>query len=166
LFVTRTRFIVFGLALFVFALPVAAQLKYGVTVTADKNTDFKTLKTYVWEPGWHSNDKKVHAQIVSAIDRELKALGFQLKTSGPSDVIVKYAALRRIDVEVNVLGSADQPRRQFDVGSLQVLMLHPGTGAELLRARIDKPIDVAPAQIEAAVNSAVAEIFAKYPTRK
>ena len=163
---TRTRFIVFGLALIAFALPVAAQLKYGVTVIADKNTDFKTLKTYVWEPGWHSHDKKVHGQIVSAIDRELKALGFQLKASGPSDVVVKYAALRRIDVEVNTLGGVDQARRQFDVGSLLVLMLHPGTGAELLRARLDKPIDVAQDKIEATVNSAVAEIFAKYPTKK
>ena len=163
---TRTRFIVFGLALFVFALPVAAQLKYGVTVIADKDTDFKTLKTYVWESGWHSNDKKVHAQIVSAIDRELKALGFQLKASGPSDVVVKYAALRRIDVEVNVMAGADQARRQFDVGSLLVLMLQPGTGKELLRARLDKPIDVAADKIEATVNSAVAEIFAKYPTKK
>ena len=163
---TRTRFIVFGLALLVSALPGAAQLKYGATVTANKTTDFKSLKTYVWEPGWHSNDKKVHAQIVSAIDRELKALGFQLKTSGPSDVVVKYAALRRIDVEVDTLGGVDQARRQFDVGSLLVLMLQPGTGTELLRARLDKPIDVAPDKIEATVNSAVAEIFAKYPTRK
>ena len=164
--VTRTRFIVFSLALLVFALPAAAQLKYGVTVIADKNTDFKTLKTYVWEPGWHSNDKKVHALIVSAIDRELKALGFQLKTSGPSDVVVKYAALRRIDVDVDMRASADLPRAQFDVGSLLVLMLKPGTSTELLRARLDKPIDAAQDKVEATVNSAVAEIFAKYPTKK
>jgi hypothetical protein len=36
---------------------------------------------------------------------------------------------------------------------------------ELLRLRIDKPIDIAPDQMVATVNSVVTELFAKYPTR-
>ena len=95
------RLAVVGLALIAFALPVAAQTKYTATVTADKATDFTKLKMYVWQSGWDANDKKVHAQIVAAIDRELKALGFKLKPAAPADVVVKYAVLRRIDVEVS-----------------------------------------------------------------
>jgi hypothetical protein len=153
------------LVLTAFALPVAAQLTYGVTVITDKNTDFKKLKTYVWQSGWDANDKNAHALIVAAVNREMKALGFELKAAGPSDVVVKYAALRRIDVEVSMTADPDATRRQFDVGSLLLLMLEPGTGKELLRARLNKPIELDPGKAENTINSAVAEIFAKYPGR-
>ncbi len=102
---------------------------------------------------------------MAAVDRELKTLGFTLKSSGPADVVVRYAALRRIDVDVSMKGEADVPRQKIDVGSLLVLMLDPPSGKELLRARLDKPIELDPATIGATVNSAVAEIFAAYPTR-
>jgi hypothetical protein len=157
--------VLIGLVLVSFALPLAAQVKYGATVTADKATDFTKLKTYVWQSGWDANDKSVHAQIVSAVDKELKALGFELKASGPSDVIVKYASLRRIDVEADVKGDATTPRRQLDVGSLIVVMIDPATKKELLRGRVDKPMEIDPAQMPATITSFVADLFAKYPTR-
>jgi len=157
--------ILIGLVVAAVTLAHAGQPKYGATVTADKATDFTKLKTYVWQSGWDANDKKVHAQIVSAIDKELKALGFELKTTGPSDVIVKYASLRRIDVQADVKGDATTPRQQLDVGTLVVLMLQPGTGKELLRARVEKPIEIESAQLPATITAAVGEIFAKYPTR-
>ena len=163
------RFAIAALALVAFSLPIAAQgpLEYGVNVVTDKSADFTKLKTYVWQSGWDAGDRKVHTQIVGAVDRELKALGMTLKTSGPSDVVVKYAALRQIDVEVvSNLGDENAARRQFDVGSLLLLMLEPGTGKELFRARLNKPIEVDPAKVDATVSSAVAEIFAKYPTKK
>jgi hypothetical protein len=80
-------------------------------------------------------------------------------------VIVKYAALRRIDVEANMKADATTPRRQIDVGSLLIQMLEPGTGKELFHGRVDKPIDTDPEQLTAAINAAVADVFAKYPTR-
>lgn len=160
------RLVIACLALIAFALPVAGQPKFGVTVTADKATDFKKFKTYAWQTGWDAVDKKVHAQIVSAIDREMKALGLELKTTGPADVLVKYAALRRIDVQVSTKATGGEaPRNQVDVASLQVSMLEPGTGKEVLHARLDKPVDIDPAKMEATINALVAEIFAQYPTR-
>jgi hypothetical protein len=159
------RRIVLALALALVALPIAAQPKYGVTVTADKGTDFKTIKTYVWQSGWDANDRKVHTMIVGAIDKELKALGLERKSSAPADVVVKYAALRRIDVQVSTNVGADVPRKQLDVGSLVVLMLQPGTSKELLRARVDQPIEVDLDKVEATINHAVGQIFAQYPTR-
>jgi hypothetical protein len=155
-----------GLALIAFVLTVSAQPKYGVTVVADKGTDFKKLKTYVWKSGWDASERKAHEAIVAAIDREMKGLGFELKASGPSDVILKYGAMRRIDVEISTLGSQlDKPRNQIDVGSLIVLMLDPATSKELLRMRLDRPIEIAPDKMEATIGAGVTEIFAHYPTR-
>jgi len=159
------RIAIVALMLFAFALPASGQTKYGATVMPDKATDFTKIKTYVWQPGWDANDKKAHALIVAAVDRELKTLGLEKKTAGPSDVIVKYASLRRIDVDLTAKPVPEQPRRQIDVGSLVVLMLDPASGKELLRARVDKQIELDPNQAEAIVNSAVAELFAQYPTR-
>jgi hypothetical protein len=147
-----------------FVVSAAAQTKYGVTVTADKATDFKTIRSYVWEAGWETPNRTVHAQIVAAVDRELKALGLEKKASGPSDVIVKYASLRRVDTSANPRAELGSSAQQ-EVGTLQVVMLQPGTAKELLRLRIDKPIEVDAAKIEAQVNEIVTELFAKYPTR-
>ena len=144
------RLAIVGLALVVGALPVAAQTKYTATVIADKATDFTKLKTYVWQSGWDANDKKVHAQIVAAVDRELKTLGFTLKSSGPADVVVKYAALRRIDVDVSMKAEDNPDPRRIDVGSLLVsmLLLDPASGKELFRARLDKPIELDPRRLD------------------
>ena len=161
-----TRRLIAAFALIVVALPLAAQPKYGsVTVTADKGTDFKAIKTYVWQSGWDANDRKVHTMIVGAVDKELKALGLERKASAPADVVVKYAALRRIDVQVSTSVGPDVPRKQVDVGSLLVLLLQPGTSKELLRARVDQPIEIEPEKVEPTINEVVAKIFAQYPTR-
>jgi len=156
------------LALVVAALPVAGQTsKYGVTATPDKGTDFTKLKTYVWEAGWQAPDKRVHQQIQAAVDRELGALGFEKRSSGPSDVLLTYAAIRRTDVDVqsketNKAGA----RPQYEVGTLVVLVLEPGTRKELFRARVDTPIEVESEKIGPVIDAAVAEMFAKYPTRQ
>ena len=90
-------FLIVGLAM----APAFAQApKYGVTSTADKGTDFSKIKTYTWEHGWQSPDKQIHEMITGAIDRELAASGLQKKASGPADVLVTYASLRRIDVDL------------------------------------------------------------------
>jgi hypothetical protein len=154
------------LALVAFALPAAGQPKFGVTATAAPGVDFAKFKSYVWQSGWDANDKTVHAAITGAVDKELKALGFERKASGPSDVIVKYASLRRIDVQPSTKATgAEAARSQIDVGSLLLLLLEPGTGKELWRARIDKPIEIDMTKMDATVTGAVAELFTQYPTR-
>lgn len=159
------RLVLLGLALVTFALPVFGQPKFGVTSTADKNTDFTKIKTYMWQTGWDA-PKQTHDQIVASVDRELKALGLEKKTSAPADVLVQYAAVRRIDVQVNTKATgADAPRTTIDVGSLDIRFLKADTKAELWRARIDKPIETDPAKMGEIVDSAVKELFTKYPTR-
>ena len=153
-----------GLAI---APAVAQTPKYGVTVKADEKADFSKFKTYTWEHGWQAYDKTVNANILAAVDRELAGVGLTKKASGPGDLIVTYASLRRIDVDTNAKQEADGMRRQYDVGSLVVLLLEPGTRKELFRARVDQPIELdAPDKVKSVIDSAVAEMFAKYPTKR
>ncbi len=154
------------LLLAVVAAPVAAQT-YGVTVTADKTTDFTRFKTYAWDSGWPALNEAVRTQIVAAVDRELAALGFQKKDAGPSDVLVTYATVWRTDVDLTSKAARDKKAGgdQQQVGTLVVIMMEPGTRKQIFRARGDKPIEIDPAKIKPVVDGTVAEMFAKYPTR-
>lgn len=158
-----------GALFIVLTAAAAAQMpKYGVTVKADDKTDFSKLKTYKWEAGWKSYDKNIHQTILDAVDRELKELGLEKRDSGAADVTVTYGTVRRTDVDLKSKPSqgSEAGRKQYEVGSLVVLMRDPGTRKELFRARVDKPIEVDAAKVQAAVDEAVREMFAKYPTRK
>jgi hypothetical protein len=145
---------------------VAAQKqKYGITVTADRKADFSAFKSYAWDAaGYPAMDKTVHQQIVDAVDRELKGLGLEKRASGPTDLQLRYGAQRRTDTDTH----ADAPATNlptYPVGTLVVLLRESGSGKEVYRARMDKPIDLAPDKIKATIDDVVAEMFAKYPTR-
>jgi uncharacterized protein DUF4136 len=148
------------------ATPMVAQTpKYHVTVTTDSKADFSKFKTYTWENGWQAYDKTVHANIRASVDRQLAAVGLEKRESGPADLLVTYASLRRIDVDLKAKPSKDGTRPQYDVGTLVVLLLDPGTRNELFRGRVDKPIVLEPEKVQPVVDGAVTEMFAKYPTR-
>jgi len=143
----------------------AQKQKYGITVTADRKTDFSAFKSYTWDAaGYPAMDKAVHQQIIDAVDRELKGLGLEKRASGPTDLQLRYGAQRRTDTDTH----ADAPATNlptYPVGTLVVLLRETGSGKEVYRARMDKPIDLAPDKIKATIDDVVAEMFAKYPTR-
>ena len=143
----------------------SAQIKYGVTVKAEKGVDFSKFKTYSWSNGQPAPNKTIDAQIIAAVDRELKGVGLTKAASGPADVVVMYYSLRRTDVDVKAKPDASGARPQFAVGTLAVALFDPSKKKQLLHMRLDKPIDTDPAQSEAIIDKAVAEMFAKYPTR-
>jgi uncharacterized protein DUF4136 len=158
------RLAILGIALVTFALPVFGQPKYGVTVLAqDKGTDFSKLKTYAWQSGWDA-PTKVHQVIVASVDRELKALGFEKKAAGPSDVVIKYAALRRTDMNISTKATGAPASGSVEVGSLQILMTN-GSGTDLWKVRLDQVIDTDPAKMTETIDGVVKAVFAKYPTR-
>ena len=141
--------------------------KYGVTVKADRKTDFSKFKSYAWETGQPSFDKNVHQQIIDAVDRELKTVGLEKRASGPADVTVTYGSLHRTDVDLDAKPTGKEATRsQYAVGSLLVLMHESGTHKEVFRARADKPIDLAPGKVQGTIDEVVAEMFAKYPRSK
>jgi Domain of unknown function (DUF4136) len=140
--------------------------KYGVTVTAEKNVDFAKFMTYSWTAGQPSADKKIDAQIIAAVDRELSGLGMTKATSGPGDVLATYYSVSRTDVNLKAKPDSSGTQPQYTVGTLMVALLEPGSRRRLLRLRVDQPIETEPAQLEASINSAVAALFAQYPTRR
>jgi hypothetical protein len=148
------------------AVMASPSAKYRVTVKADKHTDFRALHSYAWTPGWASFDRALDRHIVTAVDAELAGLGLVKRAAEPCDVIVTYGALRRTDVDV----SSGRPHHEgtypeFAVGTLVVLMMQPGTRRELLRARVDVPLETDTPHLEQQIDTIVAEMFADYPTR-
>ena len=143
------------------AAPAAQMPSYGATVTVAKKVDPAKFKTYSWTKGGPSAIKTVDAQIVAAVDKELGAVGMS-KASGKPDVLVTYFSIRRTDTDLKAKPDSAGALPQYPVGTLLVAMLDPGTRKRLVQLRTDKPIDVEPAKLEAVINAAVAEMFAKY----
>jgi hypothetical protein len=139
--------------------------KYGVTVTADKNVDFAAFKTYSWTVGQPSAVKAIDSRVVAAVDRELGALGMTKATSGSGDVLATYYSLSRTDANVNAKPDAQGQLPQYRVGTLVVALLNPTDRHRMLRLRVDQPIEIEPAKLEATIDNAVAAMFARYPTR-
>ena len=149
------------------AAVLSAQLPtYGVTITVAKGVDPAKFKTYSWIKGGPSPDKTVDAQIVAAIDRELPGVGLTKAASGKPDVLVTYYSLRRTDVNLEAKPDSAGRQPQYPVGSLMVALMDPGTRKRVVQLRTDKPLDADPAKLEAGINAAVTEMFAKYPTRQ
>ena len=145
---------------------VAPSSKYHVTVAADKDVDFSALHTYAWTPGWGTLNPRLDEQIVTAIDRELSALGLTRHVTGPADVLVTYGTVRRTNVDVHAKRSGT-PRvyPEYPVGTLVVVTMDPFSRRELFRARATMPVDIDSAQLAAAIDTIVAQVFARYPTR-
>jgi hypothetical protein len=150
-----------AMAAMTMAAPAAQMPSYGATVTVAKNVDLAKFKTYSWTRGGPSAIKSVDAQIVAAVDKELAGLGMS-KASAKPDVLVTYFSLKRTDTDLKAKPDSAGALPQYPVGTLLVAMLDPGTRKRVVQLRTDKPIDVDQAKLEAVINSAVAEMFAKY----
>ncbi len=148
------------------AVAVAPMTKYHIKVKVDSDTNFDALRTYAWTPGWATFDPGLDSHIVAAVDRELASIGLMQRGAGPSDVLVTYGALRRTNVDVH--GKADRRSGaypEYAVGTLVVMLLEPGSRRELVRARVEMPVDMEQAQIEGQIDMIVHRMFTHYPTR-
>jgi len=136
-----------------------------VTVTADQKTDFSKFQTYTWRTGQDSPDRAIHDQIVAAVDAELAGLGLKKQASPPADLTVFYTSVQRTDIKLDAKKNAETGTRpELSVGSLVVTMRN-SAGKEVFRGRVDKPIEVTRDQLKPVIDGAVADVFAKYPTR-
>jgi hypothetical protein len=141
--------------------------KYGVKVKVNKHFEFATLKTYCWATAWPAYDDTLHRAIIAAVDRELAARGLLERTEDPCDVIAAYWSLQRTDVDVDTkVAPGSKLRRQYDVGTLVVLLKRPQSGIELFRARIDTPLESDQSRRHEQVNAAIAKMFEDYPVAR
>jgi hypothetical protein len=157
-----------ALAIAMSVVHVSAQYTtYGVTVDVLDVPALTKVATYSYVAAQPAYDKAVDQFVIRAIERELTARGLTKSATAKADVVVTYSSLRRTDVDLKskptTLGGT---LRQFPVGTLVVSI---GERADrqkkLFQGRIDKPMELDPATYEATINSAVAEIFEKYPRK-
>jgi len=161
----RTILVMCAVLLVVVGAPAAQKPKYGVTVTTEKGVDYAKFKSYSWSKGQPALDKRVDTTIVAAVDRELKALGLTQAATGGGDVLVTYDSLSRTDIDPTAKADDKGNPSEYQVGSLTVAFLDPGDRRSLLRLRINTPIGSDRATIDSAIDAAVTEMFASYPTR-
>ena len=57
-------------------------------------------------------------------------------------------------------------RREYDVGTLVVLLLDPGNEQELWRGRADMPLAADRSALFAQVDRAISKMFSKYPSHR
>ena len=86
-------------------------------------------------------------------------------TSGTGDVLATYYSLSRTDVDLKAKPDAQGVRPQYSVATLAVALLEPGSRRQLIRMRADRPIEPDTTKLEGSIKAAVADMFAKYPTR-
>jgi uncharacterized protein DUF4136 len=139
--------------------------KFHVNVTVDKDTNFAALHTYAWTSGWIFFSQSLDEQIVAAIDRELTSLGLTKQEGQPCDVLVTYGAVLRTNVDVSAKRRGNLVYPEYPIGTLVVLMVEPFSRRELLRARVEVPVDAEMAQLEQQIDRIVRRIFKHYPTR-
>jgi hypothetical protein len=137
--------------------------KYRVKVQADKHTDFSTLRTYSWMDSHPASIPAIDAQIVSAIERELGALGLAKVQPGAADIVATYASITRTDVNTKSKPIAKDYRPEYSVATLVVSLLEPETLKPLLQMRADRPI--ASATLDTSADT-VRELFRYFPTRR
>ena len=121
--------------------------------------DFAKFKTYHWFGGHTAYDPAIHKLIVDAVERELATLGLT-KVEGKADLELVYHSMQSAQAAPG--GPGTKPTA---IGTLVVNLLDPATSEQLWHARIDRPIDVDRAKAAEMINSAVAALFERYPTR-
>jgi len=143
----------------------ASGTKYGVKVRADEHIDFARIKTYAWMTGWPAFDPSVDWQIEADVERELAALGLTKVPADPCDAVLTYAAIRRTDVDVKAKSVSETGLRpEYPAATIVVLLREPRTRREMFRGRASFPLERDPARLRAQIRTAIAQIFAKYPT--
>jgi len=140
-----------------------AQTKYGVTIRALQAADLAKAKTYEWAPAGSSYNKETHRLILAAIDRELAARGLSQLPAGQGDLVVRYEALGRTDVDVKAKPASDGSLPEQSAGTLDVTLTDRATKRLSFDVRMNTPFERNAATIESTVNDAVKAIFEKYP---
>ena len=77
----------------VMALSLGAQAQKIHVAVPDKNVDFSKFKTYSWEPIGAVAHPVLAADVVGAINDEMKAKGLQLVPSNPDLIIQVYGSV-------------------------------------------------------------------------
>jgi len=159
-----------------------------IHVNYDKTLDFSKFKTYAWEPIGKVAHPMLAADIVGAIEDELKARGLTLTANNPDLVVQVYGSIDQEstfysnDPLYNATGgippfdpSMTGPWSATYYGNTTVT-IHPGelvidliqASAKKLvwRAMAQQNLSSNPQKMENEVNNAISKMFKDYPVKR
>jgi hypothetical protein len=136
-------------------------------VEYDHAVDFSRYKTWSWQAGVPVPPDLVHdKRIREAVARELAGRGLSRVDSDPT-LLVRYYAARstRIDLLPLDSGSGAPPTgiRYVETGALVIDLLDTASGKVVWRGHATGVLRYGPKEIAAQIDSAVAELLARFP---
>ena len=165
--------IVLMTTLLLLILPASA----GVQVDQDPQATFDNYHTYAWRSGTDAGRAKVQEYIVSAVERELAALGFR-KVEGAgaeADLYVTTTAMANIDSHLGgsafnsdyyAIGLISAQVVATTHGSLMVDLLDGESGLPVWRGLASETMSLPDQEkLRKKINKVVGKMFKKYPSR-
>jgi hypothetical protein len=135
----------------------------------DKAADFRSFRTYSWQPGYDAHDPTVHKMIVSAIERELAQLGFTKRDTN-ADVTIAYYTVLSTEIDLKALDRLEREGRSGmptkSLGRLLIIMRKPGADQRLWSVSTREHVDPDPAKAEETIAATTSKLFAEYPGRR
>ena len=137
----------------------------AVESTFDKKTNFGAIKTYAWARGTNAFAPDAHKMIVTAVEKEMAALGLTPAASG-ADVTVAYYSMALVNVDLKALDKIDDKSALAtkDLGKLVVVMRNKAN-QQIWSAQSREFLDPDRAKLEGTISTVTARLFATYPTR-
>jgi hypothetical protein len=147
-----------------------------VTTDFDPAADFTDAHTYSWRDGTPLPNPLMGQRVVSAIDNQLRAKGFNRVESG-GDLSITYhaAADRSVDVQSFQTGSpyacwggcmTSTTVTPVTTGTLIVDIVEAKSNRMMWRGTGSDTVGDDPAENEKKINEAVARMFEKFPPKK
>lgn len=165
-----------------------------VSSSHDTSASFSSLKTYAWIPRpkrdpilSRIDDEFVQARVQDAVDSQLAAKGYEKRSSGAPDFLVRYYATLRTKTSVQTeyydtyrysgdpsdryRGGLAEPPRTYaydsDEASLILDFVHPETQRRIWRGTAQAAVDSSWSQRKktAKINKAVRRMLKRFPPK-
>lgn len=166
------RVFVLLLACLVFGLwscsPISVRTDY------DHEVDFSYYQTFKWMPVPKKKSRKtirkgslLDKRIRRAVERELEAKGFEVKSSGRADALLAYHVVvsKHVDVERYGYWGRRVYVRRYKEGTIIIDIVDPQE-KQLIWRGAAQGLAARPDTSEEKINEAMAKLFEKYPPKE
>jgi hypothetical protein len=154
-------------------LILAAQPPAGREVVSefDKKANFAAYHTYAWQKGWDATNSTAHTRVVTAIEKELTALGMQKGDAGSADLTIAYHSLRTTEVNMKEVEQRARDGKtgmapSYDMGKLLIIVKETRTDRRVWSAHTIEFLNPDESTWDSIIQRAVSKLFETYPTRR
>ena len=144
----------------------------------DREASFADLKTYDWVSEGNKRtapNRQSERRIVAAVERELRAKGYQKDSSDPDFrvgfvVVVVDEVVQQTMVTDSVLGyvSMRSSSQTFSDGTMVLFIEEPGGGRVIWRGVAEKSVnrDTSREEVDETIDKAVKKLLSEFPPEK